>query len=229
MNESIFHFPRDLRDRQTDAHFGVARFSGFWTQVDYTAAYAKAAAVLFETARQNSELDEVAIPLLFLQRHTVELALKDFISVLAALLADDHPAICKKATEESVTTHNLATLQSRAAQLLTLSALGQLPSQFDLLLQHFDTFERGAIERARFGSVKTGKHTTERSLPQGGDPTSDLLFDATPQVVLPLGHIMVLVRELLTAMRLDNDEAVFSQACYLLHDKINRENEEAEV
>ena len=85
MSDSIFAFGRTEAERRRDALAGVARFNGFFTRPNYARSYIKAATTLFRSARDFLQLEEVALPLLYLQRHALELVLKEFVSLLAGV------------------------------------------------------------------------------------------------------------------------------------------------
>lgn len=63
-----------------DLQNGIARFGGPWREPSYMHAYAKAAAALVHHAQQTKSLDALGLPIFYLQRHAMELLLKQLIS-----------------------------------------------------------------------------------------------------------------------------------------------------
>lgn len=66
----------------SDLEAGVARLGGFWRHPNYFEAYFQAASALIEQGRSNGTLDEIGLPAFYLQRHAIELLLKDLLTWL---------------------------------------------------------------------------------------------------------------------------------------------------
>ena len=82
---------------------GNALVGGKWMHfpVSYVDAYARAARTLFDEAVRTNQLNELAMPCFFLQRHTMELALKGLLEMLAEI-QDTAPKL-QQARGEAVT------------------------------------------------------------------------------------------------------------------------------
>lgn len=59
----------------------VAEIGGIWATPDYAISYLLAARQLLESGKTNSRIEDIAIPLSYLQRHALELAPKNLINL----------------------------------------------------------------------------------------------------------------------------------------------------
>ncbi len=66
----------------SDVENGIARFGGGWRNPSYVGAYLKAAQILIERAKADKELDQLGLPIFYLQRHTLELSIKNILRCL---------------------------------------------------------------------------------------------------------------------------------------------------
>jgi len=66
----------------TDLEAGVARIGGFWRHPNYFEAYLHAASLLIAQGKTTGTLDEIGLPGFYLQRHAVELLLKELLKLL---------------------------------------------------------------------------------------------------------------------------------------------------
>lgn len=65
-----------------DTKNGVARFGGLWRMPSYLTAYVRSAGILIEHAAKFNELDDIALPAFYMQRHALELLIKRLLSWL---------------------------------------------------------------------------------------------------------------------------------------------------
>lgn len=68
-----------------DGRNGIARFGGAWRTPSYFRAYLRSAAILVKHSIDNHELDDVALPAFYMQRHALELLIKRLLSWLYEL------------------------------------------------------------------------------------------------------------------------------------------------
>jgi hypothetical protein len=66
----------------------TARIGGFWSQLDYGRSYLLAARYVIECGRRDGRQNEVALPVAYLQRHALEVGLKDLLQSACAIKAD---------------------------------------------------------------------------------------------------------------------------------------------
>lgn len=87
---SVFVFDKSPEHKEKDLAEGVARIGGAWSRLnyparanpDYAIAYVQAARVLVDAGREKGTYDDVGLPALYLQRHAVELLIKQLLSLL---------------------------------------------------------------------------------------------------------------------------------------------------
>jgi hypothetical protein len=142
---------------------GIARFGG-WGRPTYSMSYALAARRLFDAA--GDQLDELAIPCFYLQRHALELALKDLLSLVDSVERD--AATLQEARGERVTAkpltsderqclttqHSLSKLVEMLDRVLQRASRGHVPAGWKKLVRGYESFERGSHERSRYSKVK---------------------------------------------------------------------------
>ncbi|WP_188701701.1 hypothetical protein [Silvimonas iriomotensis] len=84
---------RNPEHEAADLAKGVARVGGEHIPLNYLAAYMRASACMLEKATEVNDLDQLCIPLLMLQRHALELMLKDILTLIYD--ADDYQYLAK--------------------------------------------------------------------------------------------------------------------------------------
>lgn len=104
---------------EEDIANNVARFGGH-RQPSYARAYLRAARILVDQAIQTNDLDQLALPIFYLHRHTVELLLKRLLSSLYELAELRHDYYKDEVSRENLpkeqqlktlhTSHNLKDL-----------------------------------------------------------------------------------------------------------------------
>ena len=85
MATPAFVFKKGKDKAEQDAAEGSARWGGMVRTPDYFDVYLLAAGQLIERAEHDNRLDEMAVPCFYLQRHTLELAIKELIKRLHRL------------------------------------------------------------------------------------------------------------------------------------------------
>jgi hypothetical protein len=178
----------------------IASYSGgIFSRPDLVTSYANASRALLLAADTKSRLRDLGMPIFYLQRHTVELAIKQILCSLLSLRDEDAEleAANHKAWEELVSSrkttdeafgHDLGDLIQKTEALLKQRSLPSLPTEFHSLEKMINTFEQGAAERARYDSVAYGRGKDRQvapSLPRG-TPTT-----------LPIGDLQDLIDSLL--------------------------------
>ena len=155
-----------------DLAAGHARIGGVWNQPDYQRAYVRAAQILVRESRTAGNFDELAVVCVYLQRHALELAIKDLIGMFYGI-ADENDllaTITKKnidslapsngARDRLITSHDLDALlrDLRCAHQREIDD-GEhylnLPADLAPLVEKFSELERGSPERFRYPIVRT--------------------------------------------------------------------------
>ncbi len=82
MPSEVFVFDRTPTERDEDRATRVARIGWLLRSPSYPRTHELASRMLFDSALRDNVLDEVAIRLFFLRRHTAKLCLKEVIGAL---------------------------------------------------------------------------------------------------------------------------------------------------
>jgi len=163
---------------------GAVTIRGFLAKPDYLQSYAVACALLFKTAKEAGRLGELVLPVFYMQRHTVELALKELIGHAYDI---ESYRLCFDATDSAenveiwkerladkktlLTTHDLKRLYRIArSELRSYDAKDALAEARDIVTM-IEGFERGVPERSRYERIykSNGKSPFQNSLPSGMD------------------------------------------------------------
>jgi len=157
--------------RAADLAAGIARVGGSLDHPDYLRAYLRSGAVLLAHARATDSLDEFAIVCCYVQRHALELLIKELLSLFYGL-ADDRDAlgvlVCepvtstapsKNARKRHTTEHDLELLlrDLHCARQRAVDAGDQwreLPAELDALVAEFARLEGGIAETFRYDTVR---------------------------------------------------------------------------
>lgn len=131
-----------------DTRNGVARFGGAWRAPSYLLAYLKAAAIVVNQGICEQCLDEIALPAFYMQRHTLELAIKRLLSWLYELadfrieLGHDNRGIPSNGQlERFKTKHNLGSLLQDLRKTSLHFGFGEPPVAIDSLVRQIEGFE----------------------------------------------------------------------------------------
>jgi len=189
----MFAIDKSDDERREDRERKQARFGGMWRPPSYIDAYFDATKILYAHALKRDRLDELALPLVYMQRHTVELVIKNLLSALYDLsdgrqiLADNKrgpPCDWKPsegARERLVTKHDLHLLLDDLQRALAGLKFGSVPTLLIEISNELAKVEAGAESRLRYSTF---------GLP--GEPRSTSFPE---HVVLPVGRIQDLLVE----------------------------------
>ena len=81
-DDEVILFGKSPEQDAEDLRNGVARFGGDWRQPSYARAYLRAARVLIHEGQEKKDLDQLGLPIFSLQRHALELFLKQLLGSL---------------------------------------------------------------------------------------------------------------------------------------------------
>jgi hypothetical protein len=157
--------------READLKAGTARIGGWLAQPDYLRAYLRGGSVLVAHAQATDTLDELAVVCGYVQRHALELVLKDVISLFYGIAdARDRLADIRgetrvntppsnKARERLTQSHDLEQLlrdltSARERALAQGSQYHELPADLAPLVAEFVQLEGGIAETFRYPSVR---------------------------------------------------------------------------
>ena len=132
---------------------------------DYFDVYLLAAGQLIERAEHDNRLDEMAVPCFYLQRHTLELAIKELVKRLHRL---DYGDVVVKMMREGLdhrahlpvqvrTIHKLTALVEDLRSLVYRRGYA-FPAVLEALARDFDAVEDGDETRSRYPAGKGGKN-----------------------------------------------------------------------
>jgi helicase len=195
---------------------GVARVGGRWSGLHYATSYAQAARMLFDTAHERRMVASVAVPCLFLLRHSLELALKDLAGMLdyveeegAALQrAKDEPITFKRLPAQDMKrltkTHDLGVLLDILERGLKASERESVPAPWKELVDQFIEVERRIPERFRYPMVRAARQDSD-----GGDSKNVHVPSFTESEAIPIRDLLERYEEFFReaiSMDLSSDE-----------------------
>jgi hypothetical protein len=144
-----------------DNRQGIARFGGEWRAPDYAQAYFQAAGAVVSRALEARTLDELGLPAFHLQRHAVELILKDLLRLTFQAL--DYRAkrkgtargdISNGARRRLDTSHALGLLLRDLEDAAAKLALCEPPDSLRALVSEIEKYET-TLTWARYPQSKT--------------------------------------------------------------------------
>lgn len=140
-----------------------ARLGGFWAQPDLALAYLFGARLILERAVHEKRINEVALPVAYLQRHAFELVLKDLLKLAYAMRADKiwlaRLSRSRRATrpDEMRVKHGHQLPKLTSDLVAALKAIGyELPSDVDTMSQKLARIDAGAPDRLRYSTTASG-------------------------------------------------------------------------
>ncbi|MCJ8352305.1 hypothetical protein [Moritella sp.] len=85
-----------------DQKNGVSRFGGDFRQPNYSHAYFNSAKILLDNALKSEQLDEFGLPIFYMVRHTLELNLKNMLSLAYDVLKMRHELYGSQQAEDQL-------------------------------------------------------------------------------------------------------------------------------
>lgn len=137
--------PPEMIKRDLDA--GVARLGGFWRHPNYFESYLYSASVLIERGRTTGTLDEIGLPGFYLQRHSIELLLKELLGWLTSI-SELRNQLGRSVSKPSVellrdmhTSHDLVDLYGHVIELADMLSLSPPPDELGSLISEIEKLE----------------------------------------------------------------------------------------
>lgn len=132
---------------KSDLEAGVARLGGFWRHPNYFESYLYSASVLIEQGRATGTLDEIGLPGFYLQRHSIELLLKELLSCLTSIseLRNQLGRSVSKPSDELLwdmhRSHDLVDLYDHVIELADMLKLSAPPDELGSLISDMKILE----------------------------------------------------------------------------------------
>ena len=151
----------------TDLRDGIARFGGPWREPSYMHAYIKAADLLVNQALHIRNLDDLGLPIFYLQRHAMELLLKRLLHWFVELAElkrrntgkqEVHPT--NGEIRRFKTSHDLLELWEDLVNLSLHFGHERLPDEIKLFIdlavpfEKSNTWSRYAASRSKTTSIR---------------------------------------------------------------------------
>lgn len=146
-----------------DQKNGISR-SGGCRIPNYSIAYLKSAAILIEYGIKNNVLDEIGMPALYMQRHSLELMLKQVLTELYQLAKwqvelGKHNFIPSKSQIGRLTSqHKLMPLWTDLKSASTQMGFLKPPIELLNLIKNINEFEKGSDTFTRYESSGNTQH-----------------------------------------------------------------------
>ncbi|MGH8845967.1 MAG: hypothetical protein ACREXG_00555 [Polaromonas sp.] len=150
-DDEVLLFGKSPEQEAEDLRNGVARFGGDWRQPSYARAYLRAARVLIHEAQEKKDLDQLGLPIFYLQRHALELFLKQLLGLLYDVakmrfeLYQSKEAKknlpSKNALERLATSHSLLALNADLQDASAKLQIEGYPSELQSLINDIQKYE----------------------------------------------------------------------------------------
>jgi hypothetical protein len=150
-NNEVIVFGKSPEQEAEDIQNGVARLGGAWRQPSYAKAYLRAARVLIRDAQEKQDLDQLAMPIFYLQRHSLELFIKGFLGSLydiARMRFDLQQSVqtkkdlpSKNAVKRLTMSHDLQKLNSDLREISVQLQIEGYPNALPQLIKDIETHE----------------------------------------------------------------------------------------
>ncbi len=88
-DDEVIVFGTSSMQDEDDLTKGISRFGG-WRSPDYTKAYLRAARTLVASGLEKNDLDNLGLPIFYLQRHSVELFIKELLNLFCDIAVMRH-------------------------------------------------------------------------------------------------------------------------------------------
>jgi hypothetical protein len=167
-------------EREADIREGMARVGGRG-RIFYDDAYVRSARLILDETASRNALEDLAMPCVYLQRHALELMLKDLIDAICYLEACDdalsNSAVVNveklrekgmlrlsKKDQELLRSHRLLDLATKANELLAKYDEA-LPESIFALARDLHAFESGDETRVRYPRGKPSGAYAHASFP----------------------------------------------------------------
>lgn len=131
----------------SDLKSGIARVGGFWRHPDYFEAYLYSASLLIEQGKALEVLDEIGLPGFYLQRHALELLLKQLLGWMVDI-ADLRKKLCISDVGPSGglmrdlrSSHDLQRLHRRIMEFAVMLDLPLPPAELGKLIEDMKRIE----------------------------------------------------------------------------------------
>lgn len=195
-NKDVIVFAKSPELRIEDSKKGLSRFGGVWREPYYLHAYFRSADILLNQGVLEDCLDDIGLPLFYMQRHTTELLIKGLLSWVyeiaefRAELGLDNYKIPSKGQQERFKSHKLTGLFNDLASSTKKFGFQEPPPELDELVKALTKFEKTETW-SRYSKSKTngGKGVinhvqTEVALPVV--ELQELLKDAISKIIYKL-------------------------------------------
>jgi hypothetical protein len=155
-DDEVITFGKSPKQELEDHSNGVARLGGKWRQPNYAKAYLRSARILVSDAKEKQDLDQLAMPIFYLQRHAFELLLKSFLNQLheiAELRGIGRTLGQVKRLSES---HELGKLSKDLKIITSILKIGKYSIDIDNLVQIINEYELTTTFSRYASSAKKG-------------------------------------------------------------------------
>lgn len=158
----IIVFDKSPNQTQADSASGLARFGGERRQPSYLHAYIRSARILFSEGVNTNTLDDICLPIFYLQRHATELILKRLLSWIFSIAELDSElgnpntiSPTKKQQDRFTRSHSLRSLLDDLEEFSNAYKFGHVPASLARLVDFLaDTEETETWSRYSSSTIQ---------------------------------------------------------------------------
>jgi hypothetical protein len=179
-NDDVLIFGKSPEQKFEDAKNGISRFGGTWRKPSYLHAYFRSADILLKQGNLENCLDDIGIPVFYIQRHTTELLIKmllawvyEIAELRTELRIDDCMSLSNGQQKRFKSSHNLNALLDDLSSSTKKFGFRELPSVLFELVRTISEFEKtetwSRYDKSETNCGKLTNHVqTEVALPLVG-------------------------------------------------------------
>jgi len=137
------------KQKKEDLSNGISRFGGSWRSPSYLNSYLLSSNILLEQGLQKDCLDDIGLPLFYLQRHTTELLIKRLLSWIyeigdmrVELKLENHGVPSSKERRLFETGHTLNKLLNDLTKNLKMFDFKEPPDELVAIVNKITTHEK---------------------------------------------------------------------------------------
>ena len=155
-NINVFIFDKAPKLKSKDLENGISRFGGRWRSPSYLHAYYLSACILLKEGNRENYLDDIGLPLFYLQRHTTELLIKRLLSWFYDIDDFDKSILSKGQKDRLTDCHKLRKLYDDIQNSANILCFEKPPEELNELVTLLEAYEKTDATWSRYSKTTYG-------------------------------------------------------------------------